>query len=42
MPVGRHTIEFTEQHLASGVYFYRLEVDDGKEYIMTRKMVFIK
>lgn len=42
MPAGRHTIEFTGHHLASGVYFYRLEVDDGKEYLMTKKMVFVK
>ncbi|MBC8486440.1 MAG: T9SS type A sorting domain-containing protein [Bacteroidetes bacterium] len=42
MPAGRHTEEFTGQHLASGVYFYRLEVDDGKEYLMTKKMVYVK
>jgi len=42
MLAGRHTKEFTGQHIASGVYFYRLEVDEGKEYLMTKKMVFIK
>jgi len=39
MLAGRHTKEFTGQHIASGVYFYRLEVDEGKEYLMTKKMV---
>ena len=42
MPAGRYTKEFTGHNLASGVYFYRLLVDDGKEYIKTKKMVFVK
>ena len=42
MPAGKHTVKFTGHNLASGVYFYRLLVDDGKEYMMTKKMIYVK
>jgi len=42
MLAGRHTKEFTGHNIASGVYFYQLLVDDGKEYMMTKKMIYVK
>jgi len=42
--VGFHTVDFNGANLASGVYFYRINVDgtEGKNYQATRRMVLIK
>ena len=37
---GDHTIQFNASNLASGIYFYRLEV--GNEIIATKKMLLIR
>ncbi|MFA5404180.1 MAG: T9SS type A sorting domain-containing protein, partial [Ignavibacteria bacterium] len=39
---GRYTIEFNGNNYASGVYFYRILVEDGKSYTAVKKMVLIK
>jgi hypothetical protein len=39
---GRYVSEFNGSRLASGVYFYRISVDDGKAFNMVKKMVLIK
>lgn len=43
-PVGIHTARFNGANLASGVYFYRMNVDgvDNKKYEATKRMVLIK
>jgi hypothetical protein len=38
-PAGFHAIEWVATEFASGVYLYRLEVED---YVETKKMVFMK
>ncbi|MEO6693935.1 MAG: T9SS type A sorting domain-containing protein [Ignavibacteria bacterium] len=42
--VGFHTVDFNGANLASGVYFYRINVDgvEGNNYKATRRMVLIK
>jgi len=42
LPVGGHTILFTDQNLASGIYFYRLDVNDGAENVLTKKMIYVE
>ncbi|MFA5404496.1 MAG: hypothetical protein WC358_06140, partial [Ignavibacteria bacterium] len=39
---GRYTVEFNGNYYASGVYFYRIQVEDGKSYTAVKKMVLIK
>ena len=39
---GRYTIEFNGTQYASGVYFYRIQVEGGKTYTSVKKMVLIK
>jgi hypothetical protein len=39
---GRYTIEFNGTQFASGVYFYRIQVEGGKTYTAVKKMVLIK
>ncbi|MCX6164968.1 MAG: T9SS type A sorting domain-containing protein [Ignavibacteriae bacterium] len=39
---GRYTIEFNGNNFASGVYFYRIQVEGGKTYTAVKKMVLIK
>ncbi len=39
---GKYTIEFNGSHLASGIYFYRLQVEGGKKFTAVKKMVLIK
>jgi hypothetical protein len=39
---GRYTIEFNGAQLTSGVYFFRIQVEDGKSYTAEKKMVLIK
>lgn len=39
---GKYTIEFNGSNLASGVYFYRLQVECGKTFTSVKKMVLIK
>jgi hypothetical protein len=39
---GRYVSEFNGSRLASGVYFYRISVDDGKAFNMVKKMVLVK
>lgn len=38
MSTGRNAAEFTGLYFASGVYFYQFEVNDGKEYLITKKI----
>jgi hypothetical protein len=39
---GRYTIEFNGTQYASGVYFYRIQVEEGNAYTSVKKMVLIK
>ncbi|MCX6163986.1 MAG: T9SS type A sorting domain-containing protein [Ignavibacteriae bacterium] len=39
---GRYTIEFNGNNFASGVYFYRIQVEGGKTYTAVKKMVLVK
>jgi hypothetical protein len=39
MPTGHHRVEFNDQNLPSGLYFYRLEAG---EHVQTRKMLLVK
>jgi hypothetical protein len=39
---GKYTTEFNGSQLASGVYFARILVNDGKDFIAVKKMVLIK
>jgi tetratricopeptide (TPR) repeat protein len=39
---GRYTVEFNGSQFASGVYFYRIQVEDGKGFTAVKKMVLIK
>jgi hypothetical protein len=40
--VGGYTVEFNGNNYASGVYFYRIQVEGGKSYTSVKKMVMIK
>ena len=42
IPAGKHTAIFAGQNLKSSIYFYCLEVNDGKDFRMFRKMIFVK
>jgi hypothetical protein len=39
---GRYTVEFNGSQFASGVYFYRIQVEGGKGYTAVKKMVLVK
>jgi hypothetical protein len=39
---GRYTVEFNGNNYASGVYFYRIQVEGGKSYTSVKKMVLVK
>jgi len=39
---GRYSITFNSRELPSGIYFYVLEVNDGREFRMVKKMLLIK
>ncbi|MFC2092831.1 T9SS type A sorting domain-containing protein [Bacteroidota bacterium] len=39
---GRYSVVFNGSNLSSGLYFYVLEVNNGKDFNMVRKMVMIK
>ncbi|MCX6164847.1 MAG: T9SS type A sorting domain-containing protein, partial [Ignavibacteriae bacterium] len=39
---GRYTVEFNGNNYASGVYFYRIQVEGGKTYTAVKKMLMIK
>ena len=39
---GEHTVRFDAAGLPSGVYFYMLLIDEGREYRETRKLILIK
>src|SRR5690606_1925098 len=39
---GRYVSEFNGSRLASGIYFYRISVDEGKAFDMVKKMVLVK
>jgi len=39
---GRYSNDFDGSKLSSGIYFYVLEVNDGKDFRMTKKMLLIK
>jgi hypothetical protein len=39
---GRYTVEFNGTQYASGVYFYRIQVEGGKGYTAVKKMVLVK
>jgi hypothetical protein len=39
---GKYIVEFNGTHFASGVYFYRIQVEGGKSYTAVKKMVLIK
>lgn len=38
-PVGRHEVSWNAEHLASGVYFYKLQT---KDFTHTKKMILIR
>jgi hypothetical protein len=39
---GRYTIEFNGNTLASGIYFYQIQVEGGKGFVSVKKMVLLK
>jgi len=39
---GRYMSAFNGSRLASGIYFYRISVDEGKAFDMVKKMVLIR
>ena len=39
---GRYTAEFNGNQFASGIYFYRIQVEGGKSYTAVKKMALIK
>jgi len=39
---GKYITEFNGSYLASGVYFARILVNDGKEFVAVKKMVLVK
>jgi hypothetical protein len=39
MKEGRHSVSFDARHLASGVYFYRISVN---EFVALKKMMLLK
>jgi hypothetical protein len=39
---GRYVSEFNGSRLASGIYFYRILVNDGKDFTQVKKMVLVK
>lgn len=39
---GRYVSEFNGSRLASGIYFYRIIVNDGKDFNSVKKMVLVK
>jgi len=39
---GRYTVEFNGSQFASGVYFYRIQVEGGKGFTSVKKMVLVK
>jgi hypothetical protein len=39
---GKYTSEFNGSQLASGVYFARILINDGKEFVAVKKMVLVK
>jgi hypothetical protein len=39
---GRYTIEFNGNQYASGVYFFRIQVEGGKSFTSVKKMLMIK
>jgi len=39
---GRYTVEFNGSQFASGVYFYRIQVEGGKGFTAVKKMVLVK
>jgi photosystem II stability/assembly factor-like uncharacterized protein len=39
---GRYTVEFNGTQYASGVYFFRIQVDGGNSYTAVKKMMLVK
>ena len=39
---GRYVKEFDGSRLASGIYFYRILVNEGKDFTQVKKMVLVK
>jgi hypothetical protein len=39
---GRYTVEFNGSNLASGVYFARILVNEGKDFMSVKKMILVK
>jgi photosystem II stability/assembly factor-like uncharacterized protein len=39
---GRYTVEFKGTQFASGVYFYRIQVEGGSSYTAVKKMLMVK
>jgi hypothetical protein len=39
---GRYMVEFNGNNYASGIYFYRIQVEGGKGYTSVKKMVLVK
>lgn len=39
---GKYTVDFNGSSLASGVYFYRIEITGTEKFVMTKRMVLVK
>jgi hypothetical protein len=39
---GNYTVEFNGNNLASGIYFYKIQVEGGKRYTTVKKMILLK
>ncbi|MDX1371687.1 MAG: T9SS type A sorting domain-containing protein, partial [Nitrososphaeraceae archaeon] len=42
VPAGVHNFDFKAQSFSSGIYFYTLRINNGSEFLQTRKMILLK